>query len=196
MFQVILPQINTTKFYLKVSKVKCSNSMELRGFVRDVGEKFLNTDGEILFVNYAKLNFFLKTLLCVKNTAKHNCCVKRIVGNDSSQMHAIVLRELVWLIVSWNISLEEPKIPRCSQFLEEYTKHPVTDLSTLRTLFLHVLRGGLSQNANECFWPKVLDVHKETIDHHRRYVANVAHGTSTFTAPPPSASSYTVEFLT
>jgi hypothetical protein len=55
-------------------KVKCSDSVRLRGFVKEFGEKYFTTDGTILFCKLCELKVTTEQRFTVQqqcNTAKH-----------------------------------------------------------------------------------------------------------------------------
>jgi hypothetical protein len=55
-------------------KVKCSNSVKLRGFIKEFGDKYLSTDGEILFCKMCEVKLTADKRFTVQqhcNTAKH-----------------------------------------------------------------------------------------------------------------------------
>jgi hypothetical protein len=56
-------------------KVKCSDSVRLRGFVKEFGEKYFTTDAIILFCKLCEVKVTAEKLFTVQqhcNTAKHN----------------------------------------------------------------------------------------------------------------------------
>ena len=172
-------------------KVKCSNSMKLRGFVRDFGEKFFSTDGEILFCKLCEVKVSAEKRFNVQqhcNTAKHSRCVKRSAENDSRQRLLFeqtgpsstvqsYFKDLCEMMVSCNIPLEKLKNPRFRQFLEKYTTHPVPDESTLRKHYLSVCYDEVLNKirvsvADQKVWVSI----DETTDVDGHYVANVVGG--------------------
>ncbi|PNF14507.1 hypothetical protein B7P43_G15639 [Cryptotermes secundus] len=65
-------------------KVKCSNSMKLRGFIKEFGDKYFSTDGEkMCVVKITADKRFTVQQHC--NTAKHRSCVNREITTESRQ---------------------------------------------------------------------------------------------------------------
>ena len=61
-------------------KVKCSDNVRLRGFVKEFGEKYFTTDGIILFCKLREVKVMAEKLFTVQehcNIAKHKTCVNR-----------------------------------------------------------------------------------------------------------------------
>jgi hypothetical protein len=69
-------------------KVKCSDSVRLRGFVKEFGEKYFTTDGKILFSKLCEVKVTAEKRFTVQqhcNTAKHKSCVNREFAAESRQ---------------------------------------------------------------------------------------------------------------
>jgi hypothetical protein len=69
-------------------KVKCSDSVRLRGFVTEFGEKYFNTDGIISFCKLCEVKVTAEKRFTVQkhcNTAKHKSCVNREFATESRQ---------------------------------------------------------------------------------------------------------------
>ena len=69
-------------------KVKCSDSVRLRGFVKEFGEKYFTTDGKILFCKLCEVKVTAEKRFTVQqhcNTAKHKSCVNREFAAESRQ---------------------------------------------------------------------------------------------------------------
>ena len=70
-------------------KVKCSDSVRLRGFVKEFGEKYFNTDGIILFCKLCEVKVMAEKSFTVQrhcNTAKHKSFVNRSFIAQSRQL--------------------------------------------------------------------------------------------------------------
>jgi hypothetical protein len=69
-------------------KVKCSDSVRLRGFVKEFGEKYFTTDGIILFCKLCEVKVTAEKRFTVQQhwyTAKHKSCVNREFAAESRQ---------------------------------------------------------------------------------------------------------------
>jgi hypothetical protein len=69
-------------------KVKCSDSVRLRGFVKEFGEKYFTADGIILFCKLCEVKVTAEKRFTVEqhcNTAKHKSCVNRELAAESRQ---------------------------------------------------------------------------------------------------------------
>jgi hypothetical protein len=68
-------------------QVKCSDDVRLRGFVKDVGEKYFTTDGIILFCKLCEVKITAQKRFTVQhcNTAKHKSCINREFAAESRQ---------------------------------------------------------------------------------------------------------------
>jgi hypothetical protein len=72
----------------KIPKVRCSDSVRLRGFVKEFGEKYFTTDGIILFCKLYEVKVTAKKRFTAQqqcNTAKHKSCVNREFATESRQ---------------------------------------------------------------------------------------------------------------
>jgi hypothetical protein len=68
--------------------VKCSNSVRLRGFVIEFGEKYFTTVGIILLCKLYEVKVTAEKRFTVQqhcNTAKHKSCVNREFAAESRQ---------------------------------------------------------------------------------------------------------------
>jgi len=71
-----------------VAKVKCSDSVRLRVFVKEFGEKYFTTDGKIFFCKLCEVTVTAEKRFTVQkhcNTAKHESCVNREFAAESRQ---------------------------------------------------------------------------------------------------------------
>jgi hypothetical protein len=69
-------------------KVMCSDSVRLRAFVKEFGEKYSTTDGIILFCKLCEVKVTAEKRFKVQkhcNTAKHKSCVNREFAAESRQ---------------------------------------------------------------------------------------------------------------
>ena len=69
-------------------KVKCSSSAKLRGFIKEFGDKYFSTDGEILFCKMCEVKVTADKRFTVQqhcNTVKHERCVNREITTESRQ---------------------------------------------------------------------------------------------------------------
>jgi hypothetical protein len=69
-------------------KVKCSDSVRLRGFVKEFGEKYVNTDGIVLFSKLCEVKVTAEKRFTVQqrcNTAKHKSCADREFAAESRE---------------------------------------------------------------------------------------------------------------
>ena len=69
-------------------KLKCSDSVRLRGFVKEFGEKYFTSDGKILFCKLCEVKVTAVKRFTVQqhcNTAKHKDCVNREFAAESRQ---------------------------------------------------------------------------------------------------------------
>jgi hypothetical protein len=69
-------------------KVKCSDSVRLRDFVKEFGEKYFTTDGIILFCKLCEMKVTAEKRFTVQqhcNSAKHKSCVNREFAAQSRQ---------------------------------------------------------------------------------------------------------------
>ena len=69
-------------------KVKCSDSVRLRGFVKEFGEKYFTTDGIILFCKLCEVKITAPKRFTVQqhcNTPKQKSCVNREFAAESRQ---------------------------------------------------------------------------------------------------------------
>jgi hypothetical protein len=69
-------------------KVKCSDSVRLRSFVKEFGEKYFTTDKIILFCKLYEVKVTAAKRFTVQqhcNTAKHKNCVNREFTAESRQ---------------------------------------------------------------------------------------------------------------
>jgi hypothetical protein len=135
-------------------KVKCSDSVRLRGFVKEFGEKYFTTDGIILFCKLCELKVTAEKRFTVQqhcNTAKHKSCVnreftaesrQRLVFEKSHSSSSILgsacefSKDLCEMMVLSNIPLHKVEAAIFRKFLEKYTIHPIPTESTLRKNYL------------------------------------------------------------
>ncbi|PNF18950.1 hypothetical protein B7P43_G14910 [Cryptotermes secundus] len=125
-------------------KVKCSNSMKLRGFIKEFGDKYFSTDGEILFCKMCEVKVTADKRFTVQqhcNTAKHRSCVNREITTESrhspkSGNASEFSKDLCTMMVSSNIPLHKVDTPSFRNFLKKYTTHPIPTKSTLRKNYL------------------------------------------------------------
>jgi hypothetical protein len=134
-------------------KVKCSDSVRLRGFVKEFGEKYFTTDGKILFCKLCEVKVTAEKRFTVQhcNTAKHKSCINREFTAESRQQllfekshsSSSILgsayefsKDLCKMMVLSNIPLHKVEAASFRKFLEKYTTHPVPTKSTLRKNYL------------------------------------------------------------
>lgn len=183
--------LNTACALFIMPKAKCSDSVKLRGFVREFGEKLFSTDGKILFCKLCEVKVSAEKRFNVQqhcNTAKHTNCMKRSDENNRRQMLLFeqtgqsstvqsFCKDFCKMMVSYNIPLEKVKNPCFRRFLEKYTTHPVPDESTLRKNYLSVCYNDVLTKiritvAEQKIWLSI----DETTDVSGRYIANVVVG--------------------
>jgi hypothetical protein len=71
-----------------MSKVKRSDSMRLRGFVKEFGEKYFTTEEIILFSKLCEVKVTTEKRFTLQqhcNTAKHKSCANREFATESRQ---------------------------------------------------------------------------------------------------------------
>ena len=135
-------------------KVKCSSSVKLRGFIKEFGDKYFSTDGEILFCKMCEVKVTADKRFTVQqhcNTVKHKSCVNREFTTESRQRLLFekssssspksgnaseFSKDLCTMMVSSNIPLHKVDTPSFRNFLEKYTTHPIPTESTLRKNYL------------------------------------------------------------
>jgi hypothetical protein len=137
-----------------MSKVKCSDSVRLRIFVKEFGEKYFTTDRIILFCILCEVKVTAEKRFTVQqhcNTAKHKSCVNREFAAESRQRllfekshsSSSILgsayefsQDLCKMMVSSNIPLHKVEAASFRKFLEKYTTHPIPTESPLRKNYL------------------------------------------------------------
>lgn len=176
-------------------KVKCSNSVKLRGFIKEFGDKYFSTDGEILFCKMCEVKVTADKRFTVQqhcNTAKHRSCVNREITTESRQRLLFekssssspksgnaseFSKDLCTMMVSSNIPLHKVDTPSFRNFLEKYTTHPIPTESTLRKNYLTSCYDVTINKIRNCvgnnkIWVSI----DETTDVSGRFVANVVVG--------------------
>jgi hypothetical protein len=176
-------------------KVKCSDSVRLRGFVEEFGEKYFITDGKMLFCKLCEVKVTAEKRFTVQhcNTAKHKSCVNKEFAAESGQRllfekshsSSSILgsayefsKDLCKTMVSSNIPLHKAEAASFLKFLEKYTTHPIPTESTLRKNYLascykdtiNKIRNNVGKNKT---WVSI----DETSDVDGRFVANVVVST-------------------
>ena len=135
-------------------KVKCSDGVRLRGFVKEFGEIYFTTDGMILFCKLCAVKVTAEKRFTAQqhcNTAKHKSCVNKEFAAESRQRllfgksHSSLSilgsayefsRDLCKMMVSSNIPLHKVEADSFRKFLEKYTTHSIPTESTLRKNYL------------------------------------------------------------
>jgi len=130
-------------------KVKCSDSVRLRGFVKEFGGKYFTTNGKILFCKLCEVKVTDEKRFTVQqhcNAAKHKSCVNREFAAESTQRllfekshsSSSILgsacefsKDLCKMMVSSNIPLHKVEAANFRKFLKTYTTHPIPTESTL-----------------------------------------------------------------
>ena len=134
----------------KMPKAKCSDSVNLSGFVIEFGEKYFTTDGVILFCKLCEMIVTAEKRFTVQqhyNAAKHKNCVNREFVAESRQRllfekphsssstsgsASAFSKDLCKMMVSSNIPLHKVEAASFRKFLEKYTTHPIPTESTLK----------------------------------------------------------------
>ena len=135
-------------------KVKRCDSVRLRGFVKEFGEKYFTTDRKILFCKLCEVKVTAEKRFTVQQhctTAKHKSCVNREFAAESRQRllfekshssSSILVsacefsKDLCKVMVLSNIALHKVGAASFRKFLEKYTNHPIPTESTLRKNYL------------------------------------------------------------
>ena len=77
---------SVVQYSFKMPKVKCSSSVKLRDFIKEFGDKYFSSDGEILFCKMCEVEVTADKRFTVQqhcNTAKHRSCVNREITTES-----------------------------------------------------------------------------------------------------------------
>jgi hypothetical protein len=177
-------------------KVKCSDSVRLRGFVKEFGEKYFTTDGKIFFCKLCEVKVTAQKRFTVQqhcNTAKHKSCVNREFATESRQRllfekslsSSSILgsaykfsKDLCKMMVLSNIPLHKVEAASFRKFLEKYTTHPIptestlwkNDLASCHEDTANKIRNSVGKNK---IWVSI----DETSDVDGRFVANFVVGT-------------------
>jgi hypothetical protein len=124
-------------------KLKCSDIVRLRGFVKEFGEKYFTTDEIILFCKLCEVKVTAEKHFTVQqhcNTGKYKSCAntefaaeskQRLLFEESHSSSSILSsaygfsKNLCKIMVSSNISLHKVEAARFRKLLEKYTTHPI-----------------------------------------------------------------------